>query len=71
TIRFTSNAFITSSNTVVHESFPLSATNPYGRTKLMIEDIMRDLAVAEPSWSIALLRYFNPIGAHGCHRDKT
>lgn len=50
--------------TPIDESFPLSATNPYGRTKLMIEDIMRDLAVADPSWSIALLRYFNPIGAH-------
>lgn len=50
--------------TPIDESFPLSATNPYGRTKLMIEDIMRDLSVADPSWSIALLRYFNPIGAH-------
>ncbi|WP_214828590.1 UDP-glucose 4-epimerase GalE [Exiguobacterium sp. s26] len=50
--------------TPIDESFPLSATNPYGRTKLMIEDIMRDLAVADPSWSTALLRYFNPIGAH-------
>ncbi|WP_214754735.1 UDP-glucose 4-epimerase GalE [Exiguobacterium sp. s16] len=50
--------------TPIDESFPLSATNPYGRTKLMIEDIMRDLAIADPSWSIALLRYFNPIGAH-------
>ncbi|MFC4683887.1 UDP-glucose 4-epimerase GalE [Exiguobacterium sp. s149] len=50
--------------TPIDESFPLSATNPYGRTKLMIEDIMRDIAVADPSWSIALLRYFNPIGAH-------
>lgn len=50
--------------TPIDESFPLSATNPYGRTKLMIEDILRDLAVADPSWSIALLRYFNPIGAH-------
>ncbi|WP_214835599.1 UDP-glucose 4-epimerase GalE [Exiguobacterium sp. s36] len=50
--------------TPIDESFPLSATNPYGRTKLMIEDIMRDLAISDPSWSIALLRYFNPIGAH-------
>lgn len=50
--------------TPIDESSPLSATNPYGRTKLMIEDIMRDLASADPSWSIALLRYFNPIGAH-------
>ncbi|WP_214792347.1 MULTISPECIES: UDP-glucose 4-epimerase GalE [unclassified Exiguobacterium] len=50
--------------TPIDETFPLSATNPYGRTKLMIEDIMRDLAVSDSSWSIALLRYFNPIGAH-------
>ncbi|QFK72919.1 UDP-glucose 4-epimerase GalE [Pradoshia sp. D12] len=49
----------------ISEEFPLSATNPYGRTKLMIEEILRDLYVADPSWSIALLRYFNPIGAHG------
>lgn len=50
--------------TPIDESSPLSATNPYGRTKLMIEEIMRDLAVADTDWSIALLRYFNPIGAH-------
>ncbi|WP_102264411.1 UDP-glucose 4-epimerase GalE [Mesobacillus jeotgali] len=48
----------------ISESFPLSATNPYGRTKLMIEEILRDLYVSDDSWSIALLRYFNPIGAH-------
>jgi len=46
------------------EDFPLHATNPYGRSKLMIEEILRDLAVADPSWRIALLRYFNPVGAH-------
>jgi len=46
------------------EDFPLSCTNPYGRTKLMIEEILRDLAVADPDWDIALLRYFNPVGAH-------
>ena len=46
------------------EDFPLSATNPYGRSKLMIEDILRDLIKAEPDWHIALLRYFNPVGAH-------
>jgi UDP-glucose 4-epimerase len=46
------------------EDFPLSATNPYGRTKLMIEEILRDLYVSDQEWSIALLRYFNPIGAH-------
>lgn len=50
--------------TPIDESFPLSATNPYGRSKLMIEDILRDVAIADSDWSIALLRYFNPIGAH-------
>ncbi len=46
------------------EEFSLSAINPYGRTKLMIEDILRDLFHAEPDWNIAILRYFNPVGAH-------
>ena len=46
------------------EDFPVQTTNPYGATKLMIEDIMRDVAKADPDWSISLLRYFNPIGAH-------
>ncbi|MCA1060823.1 UDP-glucose 4-epimerase GalE [Rossellomorea aquimaris] len=48
----------------ISENFPLSATNPYGRTKLMIEEILRDLYVSNKNWSIASLRYFNPIGAH-------
>jgi len=48
----------------ITEDHPLSATNPYGRTKLMIEDILRDFHRANPSWRIALLRYFNPVGAH-------
>jgi UDP-glucose 4-epimerase len=48
----------------VTEDMPLSATNPYGRTKLIIEDMCRDLARADPEWRIALLRYFNPVGAH-------
>lgn len=48
----------------IKEDFPLSATNPYGSTKLMIENILRDLYVSDNEWSIALLRYFNPIGAH-------
>ena len=48
----------------IREDFPLSVTNPYGRTKLMLEDIFRDLYVADQSWNIILLRYFNPIGAH-------
>ena len=48
----------------IREDFPLSTTNPYGSTKLMIENILRDLYVPDHDWSIALLRYFNPIGAH-------
>lgn len=48
----------------IKEDFPLSVTNPYGRTKLMLEEILKDLAVADPKWNIILLRYFNPIGAH-------
>ncbi|MBK1723714.1 UDP-glucose 4-epimerase GalE [Thiocystis violacea] len=48
----------------IREDFPLSATNPYGRSKLFIEEILRDLQVSDPSWKIALLRYFNPVGAH-------
>lgn len=48
----------------IEESFVLSATNPYGRTKLMIEEILQDLAVSNPSFRIAILRYFNPTGAH-------
>jgi UDP-glucose 4-epimerase len=48
----------------ISEDFSLTATNPYGRTKLIIEEILRDLYVSDNSWSIALLRYFNPIGAH-------
>jgi UDP-glucose 4-epimerase len=48
----------------IEEDFPLSATNPYGRSKLHIEEILGDLHVADPSWRIALLRYFNPVGAH-------
>jgi len=48
----------------ITEDFPLSATNPYGRSKLFIEEILRDIYLADPTWNIALLRYFNPIGAH-------
>lgn len=48
----------------INESFPLSATNPYGRSKLIIEEILRDFHVADSRWNIALLRYFNPVGAH-------
>lgn len=46
------------------EDFPLSVVNPYGRTKLMIEDILRDLYISDEAWNIAILRYFNPVGAH-------
>lgn len=48
----------------IKEDFPVSPTNPYGRTKLMIEEILRDLFVSDKSWNIMLLRYFNPVGAH-------
>jgi UDP-glucose 4-epimerase len=48
----------------VTEDMPLSVTNPYGRTKLMIEDILQDLYRSDATWNIAILRYFNPIGAH-------
>lgn len=52
----------------INENFPLFATNPYGRSKLMIEEILRDLYSAEQSWNIAILRYFNPVGAHSSGR---
>lgn len=48
----------------IKEDFPLSTTNPYGSTKLMIENILRDIFVSDSEWGIVLLRYFNPIGAH-------
>jgi UDP-glucose 4-epimerase len=48
----------------IREHFPTSATNPYGRSKLFIEEILRDLNVSDPTWNVALLRYFNPVGAH-------
>lgn len=48
----------------IKEDFPLSVTNPYGRTKLMIEEILQDVYTADKEWNIVLLRYFNPIGAH-------
>ena len=51
-------------NVPIKEDFPLSPTNPYGRAKLMIEEILRDLHRADEAWNIALLRYFNPVGAH-------
>ena len=48
----------------IKEDFPLSTTNPYGETKLMIERILKDICVSDPELSVAILRYFNPIGAH-------
>ena len=48
----------------ITEDFPLSTTNPYGETKLMIERILKDLHASDPEWSVSILRYFNPIGAH-------
>ncbi len=52
----------------ITEDFPLSATNPYGKTKLFIEEILRDLCASDPRWTAVLLRYFNPIGAHASGR---
>lgn len=48
----------------IQENFPLQATNPYGRTKLMMESVLTDIQYAYPEWNVVLLRYFNPIGAH-------
>jgi len=48
----------------IDETFPRSATNPYGRSKLIVEEILSDWSLARPNWSIACLRYFNPVGAH-------
>jgi UDP-glucose 4-epimerase len=48
----------------ITEDFPLSATNPYGQSKLFIEQMLRDVALADAGWNVALLRYFNPVGAH-------
>ena len=48
----------------IREDFPTSATNPYGRSKLMVEEILADWMIANPDWSVCRLRYFNPVGAH-------
>ena len=65
-IVFSSSATVYGNPTTlpIKEDFPLSTTNPYGSTKLMIENILRNLYISDNDWSIALLRYFNPIGAH-------
>lgn len=66
TLVFSSTAAIYGCATAspIHESSPAALTNPYGRSKLMIEEIYTELALSNHSWSIALLRYFNPVGAH-------
>jgi UDP-glucose 4-epimerase len=66
TLVFSSSATVygTPERLPIREDAPLSATNPYGATKLMGENILRDVERADPSWSIAYLRYFNPVGAH-------
>ena len=51
-------------STPILENFPLFATNPYGRSKLMVEEILRDVYISDKEWKIVLLRYFNPVGAH-------
>jgi UDP-glucose 4-epimerase len=48
----------------IHEQMPTGPTNPYGRTKWMVEHLLHDLAASDPRWSVAVLRYFNPVGAH-------
>lgn len=65
-IAFSSSATVYGMNnrSPLTEDMPLETTNPYGSTKLMIEQILRDLYISDPTWSISLLRYFNPIGAH-------
>ncbi|WP_307555770.1 UDP-glucose 4-epimerase GalE [Paenibacillus sp. V4I5] len=69
-IVFSSSATVygISEHVPISEDAPLGATNAYGRTKLMIEEIMQDMYVSDPIWSIAILRYFNPIGAHSSGR---
>jgi UDP-glucose 4-epimerase len=66
TIVFSSSAVVYGEPATVpiSEDFPPAASNPYGRSKLMIEQILRDVAAADPAWRVALLRYFNPVGAH-------
>lgn len=66
TLVFSSSATVYAENPVqpMDESAPLGAANPYGRTKTMIEEILHDIYSADPSWRIAALRYFNPVGAH-------
>ena len=66
TLVFSSSATVYGdpASTPITEDFPTGATNPYGQSKLMIEEILRDFHVAHPDWAISILRYFNPVGAH-------
>ncbi len=65
-IVFSSSATVygTPASLPIKEDFPTSTTNPYGSTKLMVERILQDLHISDPSWQVVLLRYFNPVGAH-------
>jgi UDP-glucose 4-epimerase len=66
TLAFSSSATVYGdpASVPIREDFPTGPTNPYGRSKWMVEHLLQDLVVADPSWRIALLRYFNPVGAH-------
>jgi UDP-glucose 4-epimerase len=66
TIVFSSSATVYGdpASVPIREDFPVGATNPYGRTKLIVEQILSDVAAAHDDWSVCLLRYFNPVGAH-------
>lgn len=66
TLVFSSSATVygDASRSPISESAPLSPTNPYGRSKQMVEQILIDVAAADPAWRVGLLRYFNPVGAH-------
>lgn len=66
TLVFSSSATVygVPENMPITEDFPTAPINPYGRSKLMVEDVLRDLFVADPEWRISMLRYFNPVGSH-------
>lgn len=66
TIVFSSSATVYGdpASVPIDEDAPCAPTNPYGRTKLMVEDILKDIAAADAAWNVSLLRYFNPVGAH-------
>jgi UDP-glucose 4-epimerase len=66
TVAFSSSATVYGepSEVPVREDAPLAPTSPYGRTKLMVEQMLGDLAASDPAWRVAILRYFNPVGAH-------